>query len=172
MAALKKQTGGTLLELAVAGIVIGIIATVFLGYMLRYQEVAEKTVMETTVINMRTGLKWRIAELMVQDKMRDLAVVAQENPINWLAAAPSNYLGEFDNPAPESLQPGSWYYDNGRRQLVYLPDRSYHLKPGPDGEKIIRFRVTAKTHPGENGAPARVEGVTLSLVIPYDWPVF
>jgi general secretion pathway protein G len=168
----NKQSGGTLLELAVVGAVIGILATIFLGYVLRYQEVAEKTVMETTVINMRTGLRWRTAELLVQDRARDLAIVAQENPINWLAAAPSNYLGQLDNPAPASLPRGSWYYDNTRRQLVYLPDRSRRLKPGPDGEKIIRFHVTAKTHPGENGAPARVEGVTLSPVIPYDWPVF
>lgn len=172
MAALKKQIGSNLLELAVAGAIIGTIATVFLGYMLRYQEVAEKTVMETTVINMRTGLHWRMAELMAQDKMRDMSAVAQENPIQWLAAPPSNYLGQLDDPAPDAIPPGSWYYDNGRRQLVYRPDRARHLKPGPDGEKLIRFRVTAKTQAGENGAPPRVEGVTLSPVIPYDWPVF
>lgn len=172
MAALEKQTGGSLLELAVMGAVIGMLATVFLNYMQRYQEVAEKTVMETTVINMRTGLKWRIAELMVQDRMRDMKDVARENPIKWLAAPPSNYLGEFDNPNAESLPRGSWYYDSGSRQLVYLPDRAQHLKPGQDGTKTIRFRVTAKTHAGGNGAPPRVEGVTLAPVIPYDWPVF
>lgn len=166
----EKQTGSTLLELAVAGAVIGIIVTVFLSHMLRYQEVAEKTVMETTVINMRTGLKWRMAELMVKDRMQDLGAVAQENPIDWLAAPPANYVGQLADPA--AAPPGSWYYDIGSRQLVYRPDRSRHLRPGPGGEKLIRFRVTATTHPGENGAPPRVEGVTLSAVVPYDWPVF
>ncbi len=168
----NKQTGGTLLELAVAGAIIGIIATVFLGYMLRYQEVAEKTVMETTVINMRTGLNLRMAELMATDRMRDMGAVAQQNPIDWLESPPPNYLGQLDNPEPDAIPPGNWYYDSGRRQLVYRPDRARYLKPGPDGEKLIRFRVTAKTHPGQNSRPARVEGVTLTPVIPYDWPVF
>lgn len=172
MTALHRQSGSNLLELAVAGTLIGIIAAVFLSYMLRYQEVAEKTVMEATVINMRTGLNLRMAELMVQDKMHEMDAVARENPINWLAGPPPNYLGQLDNPVPEKLARGSWYFDNSHQQLVYLPDRSRHLKPAPDGEKLIRFRVTAQISPGRNGAPPRVEGVTLSPVIPYDWPVF
>lgn len=172
MDAPKKQTGSTLLELAVAGSVIGILVAVFLNQVLRYQELAEKTVMETTVINMRTGLHWRMAELMLQDRMRDLGAVAQENPINWLAAPPPNYLGTLAGPAPDTVPPGSWYYDTESRQLVYRPDRSRHLQPGPGGEKLIRFRVTATTRPGEKGAPPQVEGVTLSPVVPYDWPVF
>lgn len=168
----RKQTGGSLLELAVMGTVIGVLATVFLNHMLRYQEIAEKTVMEATLINMRTGLKWRMAELMAEDRLRELGAVAGENPIDWLAAPPSNYLGRLDNPEPDSLPRGSWYYDNGRRELVYLPDRARHLRPGPDGEKRISFHVTARTQAGKNGGPARVEGVTLSPLIPYDWPVF
>lgn len=170
--AFSRQAGSNLLELAVAGTLIGVIATLFLGYMLRYQEVAEKTVMETTVINMRTGLNLRMAELMAQGKVLDMGGVARENPITWLASPPPNYLGQLDNPAPETLPTGSWYYDNTRSQLVYLPARSRHLKPAPNGEKLIRFRVTAKTSPGKNGAPPKVEGVTLSPLIPYDWAVF
>jgi len=172
MTALERQTGSTLLELAVAGAIIGVLAAILLGQLMRYQEIAEKTVMETTVINMRTGLKWRMAELMVSDRMQDLGAVAQDNPVDWLAAPPSNYLGPLAAPAPDTIPPGSWYYDTESRQLVYRPDRARHLKPGPDGEKLIRFRVTATTHPAEKGRPPRVEGVTLSPVVPYDWPIF
>lgn len=170
--AFNRQSGSNLLELAVAGTIIGVIATVFLSYMLRYQEVAEKTVMEATVINMRTGLYLRMADLMAQDKLRDMGAVARENPISWLAGPPPNYLGQFDNPIPENLPSGSWYYDTRQRQLVYLPARARHLKPAPDGQKIIRFQVVAITSPGSNGGPPRVEGVTLSPLIPYDWAVF
>lgn len=174
MAALKKQTGFTLLELAVAGIVIGILATILLNRMQRYQEIAEKTVMEATVVNMRSGLRLRVAELMMQDRMDEMGSLSRENPIAWLEAPPPNYLGQLAQPEQHAIPPGNWYFDQGRQELVYLPDRGRYFKPGPDREKAIRFHVTAVTRKQGEGdnARTRVEGVTLAPVKPYDWPVF
>lgn len=163
----RKQTGGTLLELAVASIIIAALAIFLLNRMQRYQEIAEKTVMETTVVNMRSGLRLRVAELMVQGRMGEMGSLSRENPISWLEASPPNYAGELKHPEQQAIPPGSWYFDTARRQLVYLPDRSRYFKPGTDGEKAIRFRVTATA--GQGG---RVEGINISLVSPYDWPVF
>lgn len=164
----RKQTGGTLLELAVASIIIAALAIFLLNRMQRYQEVAEKTVMETTVVNMRSGLRLRVAELMVQGRMDEMDKLSRENPVSWLEAPPFNYVGPVDNPEQQAIPPGSWYFDTTRRELVYLPDRSRHFKPGPDGEKAVRFRVTATA--GQGGG--RVEGINISPVSPYDWPVF
>lgn len=164
----KKQTGGTLLELAVASIIIAVLAVLLLNRMQRYQEAAEKTVMETTVVNMRSGLRWRVAELMVQGRMDEMGRLSRESPVLWLEAPPSNYVGPVDNPEQQAIPPGSWYFDTTRRELVYLPDRSKYFRPGPDGEKAVRYRVTA-TAGQRNG---QVEGINISLVRPYDWPVF
>jgi general secretion pathway protein G len=172
MASSKRQTGSTLLELVVMGVIISILAMLLLNRLLRYQEAAEKTVMETTVINMRTGLRLRIAELMVQNRMDEMARVSRENPISWLAAPPRSYAGQLDHPEWQDIRPGSWYFDNGTQELVYLPSRSKYLKPGPDGLRIIRFHVTAVTRQGEKGAAPVVEGVAITPVVPYDWPVF
>jgi general secretion pathway protein G len=172
MPAIRKQAGSTLLELMVMGSIIGILALVLLDRTLRYQEVAEKTVMETTFFNMRTGLHLRMAELMIKNRMQDMGLVARENPINWLEAPPPNYIGEIDKPDPEQIPLGSWYYDSGRRQLVYVPERTRHLRPGPGGEKVIRYQVTSTTRPDQGEGAPKVEGVTLAPVIPYDWPVF
>jgi competence protein ComGC len=168
----RRQTGSTLLELAVVGIIIGILAMILLNRLLRYQEVAEKTVMETTVINMRSGLRLHIAELMIQNKMNEMGKLARENPILWLEAPPPNYIGQLDHPGQHAIPPGSWYFDEERQELVYVPDRDKYLKPGPDGIKAIRFHVTAMTWQGEKGATPVVEGVTINPVVPYDWPVF
>lgn len=165
---IRKQTGGTLLELAIASILIAALAIFLLNRMQRYQEAAEKTVMETTVVNMRSGLRLRVAELMMQGRMGEMGSLSRENPVLWLKAPPSNYVGPVDDPGRQTIPPGSWYFDTTRRQLVYLPDRSKYLKPGPDGEKAVRYRVTAMTGQGNS----QVEGINISLVSPYDWQVF
>ncbi len=171
---IRKQTGGTLLELAVAGIVIGILAAVLLNRLLRYQELAEKTAMEATVVNMRSGLRMRAAELVIQGRTDEIGQLGRGNPIMWLDTLPPNYAGELDHPDQGAVKPGSWYFDGARQELVYLPARSSHLKPGPDGTKAIRFRVTTVTRQAETGlAPApALAGVAITPLVPYDWPVF
>lgn len=174
MLTFRKQTGFSLLELAVAGAVIAILAVILLDRLLRYQEVAEKSVMETTVIHMRTGLKVRIAELMIQGRMDELDKLNRENPMSWLEAPPPNYVGQLDHPEQRAIPPGSWYFDTGRQELVYLPSRARYLKPGPDGTKAIRFHATTVTRQqaASDGATPAVESVVLPPAIPYDWSVF
>lgn len=164
--------GFTLLELAVAGAVIGILAAVLLSRLLRYQELAEKTAMETTVVNMRSGLRARVAELIIQGRTDEIGALGRENPIGWLDAPPANYAGELDRPGQGAVRPGYWYFDGARRELVYLPHRNRHLKPGPDGTKAIRFRVTTMTRQDETGPAPVLAGAAITPVVPYDWPVF
>lgn len=168
----QKQRGGSLLELAVVGIVLGVLAFVLLQRLLRYQELAEKTVMETTVVNMRSGLRLKVAELTMRQRTDEIRHLVGQNPIDWLESPPPNYLGEIDDPARNPLPPGSWYYDKTSHELVYLPDRNRHLRPAADGRKIIRFHVTSTIQQAGKANGEALQSVTISPVMPYDWPVF
>ena len=168
----EKQTGFTLLELAVTIIAIAILVSIFLNRMQRYQELAEKTVVEATVANMRTGLRYRIAELMINGRMNEMDNLSRENPMLWLKASPSNYVGQFAQAQDQRIPPGSWYFNPRQHELVYLLQRSRYFKPGPDGQKVIRFRVITSTQKQSANTSARVEGISLAPVGSYDWPVF
>lgn len=168
----EKQTGFTLLELAIVILLIGIVASIFLNRMQRYQELAEKTVVEATVANMRSGLRYRVAELMMNGQMNEMGSLSRENPMSWLKAPPSNYLGQLGQAQNQRIPPGSWYLDQGRHELVYLLDRSRYFKPGPDGRKAIRFHVIASTRKHAANESDRVEGISLAPVASYDWAVF
>ena len=137
----------------------------------RYQELAEKTVVEATVANMRSGLRYRIAELMVNGRMNEMGSLSSENPMFWLKAPPSNYLGQVAQQG-QRIPPGSWYFDPQRHELVYLLQHSRYFQPGPDRKKLIRFRVLTSTQKQAANTSARVEGISLVPVGPYEWVVF
>ena len=157
------RRGFALLEL-VGIIVIASIVSLFLYDRLRrYQALAEKQSMEMTVRNIRSGLQLRVAELMMADRMDEAGQLVQENPIRWLATAPTNYLGELRNPQVTDLPLSSWYFDPDRHALVYILRRNKFFGSDPADEKPIVFRVTAvdrgSSIPGRR--PHKIEGVAL-----------
>jgi type II secretory pathway pseudopilin PulG len=173
----KTERGATRLEVLVATIIFGILGAVLLEESLRYQEYAEKTAMEITVRHMRSGLQLRIADLMMRDKMEEIDSVLNDNPVSWLETPPPNYLGALQNPDPQKLAQGNWYFDAGAQELVYLPYHRRYFNPGPTGQYAVRFRVTAmqRPHPKNNDASSKIEGVSLSLLSQYkykwNWPI-
>lgn len=156
-------------ELLVSVILIGVLTAVLLDYSLRYQERAEKAVMEATAINIRSGLRLRVAELMMQDRMREIGNLIGENPVNWLEKPPANYMGSVDSSSRISLPEGSWYFDASRRELIYLPRLSRFFKTDAAGEKAVRFRVTSKKKLQHAGGNISHEGVEFVLINEYTW---
>jgi len=135
--------GFTLLELIVVISVIAILAGSLLSRIPYYQEQAEKAVLEQTAGAMQTALTIRVGSLMVHGAAseKELKALASDNPINWLQPKPKNYAGEFFNPTPQAVAPGSWMYDLKSHNLIYVLDRSDHFTPGKNGQKWIRFHV-------------------------------
>lgn len=165
-----KEKGLTLFELAVVAAILGILALVLLDRVLVYQEMAEKTVVELTAMNMRSGMRYRVAELMVHNQEGEIAAMVGENPVKWLEAPPPNYLGELSGPQENEIFPGNWYFDKNERELHYRVKRERHFVSGPSGKHELRFRVTSSTKRAEaGGAEMPVQGVTLTLVEPYRW---
>jgi hypothetical protein len=92
----QRQRGIRLSELVAAIAIVGVFGGVLLQRMLYLQEYAEMTAMDLTVVNMRTGLHYKTGDLLMGDKVSEIATLADENPVNWLQNHPENYLGEFD----------------------------------------------------------------------------
>ena len=128
------------MELIVSIALLTIFLVVFLERALYYQEYGEMTAMEMTVANMRTGLRFKVADLIMNNRLSEIATLADENPVNWLASPPENYLGEFDA-APETEATGKWYFDRNQRELVYTVNNRRHFVPGSGGDYTLRYRA-------------------------------
>ncbi len=161
----SREHGFSLFEFFIAAGVISLIAAFLLDRLLIYQDYAERTAMEMTVVNMRSGLRLRVAELMTQGRLHEVGKLANENPVRWLETPPPNYLGELAHPVPKTLEQGNWYFDTTTREIVYLPrnDR-FFMSVWGDRKEAIRFQVISvrKALGKRAGSGPGIEWVTLS----------
>ena len=160
----SKQRGISTFELV---LVIGVF-TAFVGlfaYRFRYlQEYAEKTAVEMTVLNIRTGLRYKMADLMMQNRLYELPGLLEENPVNWLEKPPLNYVGEASNSEREKVRPGNWYFDAGKKQLVYKLNLSDHFNWRGEGDPELRYEATGLTQSVKRGDSATQAVVGIRLV--------
>jgi general secretion pathway protein G len=165
----SREHGFSLFEFFIAAGVISLIAALLLNRLLSYQEYAERTAMELTVVNMRSGLRLHMAELMTQDRLHEVGKLVNENPVRWLETPPPNYLGELAHPVPKTLAQGNWYFDTTERELVYLPhDNRFFMAPWRDRKDAMRFQViSVRQALGKGGkSESRIEWVTLAHINP------
>jgi hypothetical protein len=164
-----REHGSSLFEFFIAASVISLIAALLLDRLLSYQEYAERAAMELTVVNMRSGLRLHVADLMTQGRLHEVGKLINENPVRWLETPPPNYLGELAHPVPKTLPQGNWYFDTTTRELVYLPnDNRFSTAPWRDRKEAMRFQIISVRQAlgkGE-GSESRIEWVTLAHTNP------
>ena len=78
------QQGFSRFELLVVVAVFGVLGGVMLDRMRYLQEYAEMTAVDVTITHLRTGLRYRIGDLLIRDKLAEISTLADENPIDWL----------------------------------------------------------------------------------------
>ena len=164
----SRRCGYAFFELLVVIIVVGIAGTAFLERLYRYQELAEKAAMESTMRLLKTGLQIRLAELIIGNRQSEAAQLESEDPTQWLDARPANYAGEYREPP----QPGKWYFDARQRQLVYVVHAGGWLEPDagqPVKELRFQARLLKDRVPVAGATVDSVTGVTLAPVRPYRW---
>jgi len=161
------QRGYSLFELACVILIVSVLLLVLLDRTLRYQAMAESTAMEVTIMNMCSGLRLRVAELMMADRTNELGDLVQDNPIHWLEKPPANYLGEIRNPQRAGLPLNTWYFDPDRRELVYVLRRNKFFGAEPAEGTAVVLRVTAvkRTSAIAGSGAQKTEGVALVRVV-------
>lgn len=159
------------LELLVLLAVVGILASIVLERMLTYQELVEKTVMEATVTNMRSGMRLRIAELKMRERNHEIGTLLQQNPIDWLEQPPANYRGTLPATFKSNAHDSGWFFDAGTGELVYRPRLHRFFESASKGDDAVRFRVVAKNARKKNGEQSftQVEGLEIVTTGKYMW---
>lgn len=149
---------------------MGIFLGVLLERALYYQEYAEKTAMESTAENIRTGLRYKVADLILANRVPEIPTLADENPMNWLAERPPNYLGELDS-APADEPFGQWYFDRRNHELVYTVNNRRHFSPSAYRDFSVRYRAMRVSTGAVTDSSPNVAGtwVRMVLVAEYGW---
>lgn len=169
---MKLSSGFTWFEFLVAVVLISLLGVVLLDRLALYQEQAEKAAMQQMISNLRSTLRMKIADRLLNGRQDQRALV-DDNPMDWLIGKPSNYLGERFGPAPGSVPGGHWYFDLRDKTLVYVV-AGQHFTPKHGGQNEVRFQVRrvsgGKPQAGQDIADKQnIEGVILALVEPYQW---
>ena len=165
-----KQCGAGFVEFAVSTALIGIVVGALLERALYYQEYAEKIAMESTAENIRTGLRYKVADLILANRMSEIPTLADENPMAWLGERPPNYLGELES-APADQAKGKWHFDKRNRELVYTVNNRRHFSPSLYRDFSVRYRVMRVSAGAVTDSSPKSAGtwVSLVLVAEYGW---
>lgn len=174
----RARRGFTLIELAVVVCIVALLAAAFLSRAVFYQEQAEKVASEQIIGTLRSALHLRIADLLLHGKTTDIARLADQNPMDWLAEKPKNYVGEFYTPKPDMIAAGNWYFDLQSKNLIYVVNNRGHLHTAAGEGNKLRFKAklvrnlnvaSASATNASNPADNSIEGIVLEPVISYRW---
>lgn len=120
----------------VVGIIV-LLAAVLLNALQYVQEKVERTVMESTVRNMASGLKMEISARVIHGQVASFRELIGANPVQWLENPPQGYTGIC---GPQRV-PGEWCYDGATREMVYRPRLDRNLEFRAAGVRELRWRV-------------------------------
>jgi len=167
--------GFTLLELLISIVIVGMLGGLLMNRAQYYQEQAEKAVMEQTLGTLRSALHLQLASLVVKNRVADIPLLAERNPMEWLVEKPKNYLGEYFDPRPEDVVSGHWYFDLRKRYLIYSVHNAAHFRAASSNSNQIQFQVKLVKRLDVSSEKVRgvesseIDGVVLEPVGPYTW---
>ena len=166
----RSRNGFSLFELMLVVCVVGVAAVFFFDRILFYQEMAERTAVDITVMHLRNGVRYRTAELMLHQKDREIVDMEGKNAMRWIEYPPPGYIGELSHPQSDQIAPGSWYFDIDKGELVYLVRRGRHFVSATNDRKVLRYRVVASVKRSTlNPSVTLAEGMVLNSLEKYTW---
>lgn len=118
----KGPRSARLLGYALVVIIAGVLAGTMLDRAMDLDREAERIAFDLTVRSLRHAAMLRYLEATVEGGVGAVPALLGENPFDWVlwpAGAPRGYRGGLDDPDPAGLPGGSWYFDAGRRHVVY-----------------------------------------------------
>lgn len=167
----RRVAGFTLVELAIALLVIAILAAVALQKLWSFQAEAERTTLENTVGGLRSALGINVAGYIAKDDLRGIQVLVGSNPMDLLSESPKNYRGALDG--EPAVEDGEWYFDRKRGELAYRVRNTDVFRGGSGLPAEARFAVKPvyedRNRNGRFDAGDMFYGVRLEAVTPYRW---
>jgi prepilin-type N-terminal cleavage/methylation domain-containing protein len=164
----RRERGFSLLELAVVAVVLSVLLAVLLNRLAFYQEAAERARFEYELRMYKTALQIRLAELILERREGEARMLEVENPTRWLSEKPTNYGGEY----PARPAPGTWYFDQATREMVYVANSEKGLAiNNVNGMKQLRFRIKIISQPVDVSGK-RIQGIGGVSLLPaavYQW---
>lgn len=166
-----RNAGFSLVELAVALVIIAILAAVALHRLTPILADAERTALENTVGILRSALGINVASYLAKADLQGLQNLTGSNPMELLNEPPKNYLGVLDENS--SVGDGTWYFDRKRSELVYRVQHAEVFRGSPGQPAEARFAVRSvyedRNRNGRHDAGDLFFGVRLEAVTPYRW---
>ena len=132
--------------------IAGVIAVMLVERLLAYAEVAEKAAMEATVSQLNSALYARLAYLALRGEYEAIEELPDKSPFATAEAGSAAYLGEFDDAPPGGVERGKWYFDHGRRELVYSPRFRRYLFSVDEGQALGSVRFVLEVRKSSNHA--------------------
>lgn len=152
------------LELVFAIIVILVLLSIFLNRMIIMLAHAERSMIETSIVNMNTALRLYALHAQMRSDYQALSAMQHANPVELLNKQPewgmagqlesdqmatvvkarmsgrlTNYAGEMSEADAVDLTAGSWYFDTGKRILVYRIRNVEVFRSDLPGPPSIRY---------------------------------
>jgi hypothetical protein len=84
----RSQRGSGWFEFAVAAVLLSVLAAILVRQLVEYQALAEQTAVDLTLRNLRSGLRWQVAERLLRGRAGELAGLEGANPVAWLERPP------------------------------------------------------------------------------------
>ena len=167
--------GFTLLELLICIVIVSILSGLLMNRVQYYQEQVEKAVMEQTLGALRSALHLQLASLVAKNRVAEIPLLAEQNPMEWLVEKPKNYLGEYYDARKEDVVSGHWYFDLRKRYLIYCVENVSHFRVAFGIPNEIHFQVklvrssNVSLGKSEVQKSTEIEGAVLEPVVPYKW---
>jgi hypothetical protein len=124
------------------------------------------SLLELVALDLRASVNLRVAELVLENRFKDLPALADQNPMDLLDRKPQNYLGVLGRSGMQDVVTPGWYFNPASKEVVYYVDSGRYFAPDDQGRMRVAWRV--KLVQGVGGAAAP-QWAHLELVQPYRW---
>lgn len=155
----------TRMELVMAVLILSVMISYFSHHMYTVFGKVEKSMIDRTLININSALKYHAAFALMIDDIETLNQMDSMNPMNLMTSSvglaentgddfninfivannssrtPSNYGGAVIDDSDLSLDSGQWYFDQDDQLLFYKLSNAEFFTSDIEGPARVRFKV-------------------------------
>jgi len=166
----RCKNGFSLMEMAVVLVIVSILLWVIGTRFFQIQMYAEQAATEQVLGALQRTLGTKVAEYYVKGETKRIETLEASNPMDFLAQVPKTYLGALRQPKPGTVQGGHWYFDAGKRILVYHVRNADQVEGGARNPARLRWsvRLQYEDRNGNNIFDSGLEQVVSVQLVPLE----